>query len=311
MSNENSWKSVQNKPRSGRKQQQQQSPTTTPATTTTTTTNSNSNTSGASISSNNINISSPTNPTTSTSLNHSQTITNSPSVALGGNQQNNATTSNTSSAKKKTNNVETNEKVHPLGDTFTFSYFRKEKGIDYEDCMKNVGDFSTVEQFWALYTHMKRPYELKVSMDYHLFKQGIKPMWEDDKNKTGGRLMLRCKSGYSARIWEDLLLAFIGQQFKNTNDVNGVVISIRENHDIISIWNADGEKEEIQEALKQDAMKLLNLPSQTKLEYKPHQESINNHTKMLEMIGNNATSQGFDEDAVTELDQELEVYLKR
>ena len=35
-----------------------------------------------------------------------------------------------------------------------------------------------VEQFWALYGHLARPCELTSSSDYHLFKQGIKPMWE-------------------------------------------------------------------------------------------------------------------------------------
>lgn len=35
-----------------------------------------------------------------------------------------------------------------------------------------------VEGFWRLYNHMMRPNDLPNTMDYHLFKTGIKPMWE-------------------------------------------------------------------------------------------------------------------------------------
>lgn len=53
-------------------------------------------------------------------------------------------------------------------------------------------------------------------MDFHLFKQGIKPVWEDAANRKGGKWILRLKKGLSSRIWENLLLAVIGKSFLNT-----------------------------------------------------------------------------------------------
>ena len=35
-----------------------------------------------------------------------------------------------------------------------------------------------MEQFWSIYAHCVRPHDMKVHSDYHLFKEGIKPMWE-------------------------------------------------------------------------------------------------------------------------------------
>lgn len=35
-----------------------------------------------------------------------------------------------------------------------------------------------VQGFWRLYNHLVRPNDLPNTMDYHLFKTGIKPMWE-------------------------------------------------------------------------------------------------------------------------------------
>ena len=35
-----------------------------------------------------------------------------------------------------------------------------------------------MEQFWSIYGHCVRPHDMKGHSDYHLFKEGIKPMWE-------------------------------------------------------------------------------------------------------------------------------------
>lgn len=48
----------------------------------------------------------------------------------------------------------------------------------YDQNLKLVGRFASVEQFWGLYSHLVRPSELTTHTDFHLFKVGIKPMWE-------------------------------------------------------------------------------------------------------------------------------------
>lgn len=35
-----------------------------------------------------------------------------------------------------------------------------------------------VEEFWSVYSHLKRPNDLPSSINYHLFREGIAPMWE-------------------------------------------------------------------------------------------------------------------------------------
>lgn len=48
-------------------------------------------------------------------------------------------------------------------------------------------------------------------MDYHLFKSGIKPMWEDSANRRGGKWMVRLRKGIASRYWEDLVRTrFVG-----------------------------------------------------------------------------------------------------
>ena len=52
-----------------------------------------------------------------------------------------------------------------------------------------------MEQFWHIYSHMVRPNDLVGHCDIHLFKESIKPMWEDDKNKMGGKWIVRLRKG--------------------------------------------------------------------------------------------------------------------
>jgi hypothetical protein len=49
---------------------------------------------------------------------------------------------------------------------------------NYDQNLKLIGRFASVEQFWALYSHLVRPSDLQSHSDFHLFKAGIKPMWE-------------------------------------------------------------------------------------------------------------------------------------
>jgi len=62
-------------------------------------------------------------------------------------------------------------------------------------------------------------------------------MWEDEANKNGGRWVIRVSKGYANKLWEDLILALIGEQFTHENDVNGIIVQVKQAGDQISIWN--------------------------------------------------------------------------
>ncbi len=92
-------------------------------------------------------------------------------------------------------------------------------------------------------------------------------MWEDEANKVGGRWVIRLNKGYSNKLWEDLILAMIGEQFDAENEINGIVITIRPNGDTISIWNRNGKDQVVVDRIKHDLIRLLNLPEDIKIEY--------------------------------------------
>nr|XP_033933380.1 eukaryotic translation initiation factor 4E type 2-like isoform X2 [Pseudochaenichthys georgianus] len=116
-----------------------------------------------------------------------------------------------------------------------------ERPIDEEDqemtdCHHDNGDGTNlnnnnnrrkVEQFWRFYSHLVRPGDLSGHSDFHLFKEGIKPMWEDDCNRGGGKWIIRLRKGLASRFWENIVLAMVGEQFMVGEEICGAVVSIR------------------------------------------------------------------------------------
>lgn len=116
--------------------------------------------------------------------------------------------------------------------------------VDYEKTLHAIAGFDTLEEFFEIYKHLQRPSDLPLVSDYHIFKKGVRPVWEDDENKKGGKWIIRLRKGVADRYWEELLFAMIGDQFAEASEeVCGAVLSVRNGEDILSIWvRNDGGK---------------------------------------------------------------------
>ncbi|KAF3479522.1 eukaryotic translation initiation factor 4E-4 [Arthroderma uncinatum] len=147
------------------------------------------------------------------------------------------------------------------------------KYSDYEKSTIPLASISSVEGFWTVYSHLKRPSLLPTVSDYHIFKKNIRPVWEDEANKKGGKWIIRLKKGVADRYWEDLLLAMVGDQFAEASEeVCGAVLSVRSGEDVLSIWTKidGGRNIKIRETIK----RLLAFPPDTNIIWKSHDDSI-------------------------------------
>jgi len=172
---------------------------------------------------------------------------------------------------------------HKLQYCYCLWFSRKNPGKQqlnqkYEDSIKLIGAFSSVEQFWSFYTYMVRPGELTGHSDVHLFKHGIRPMWEDKANKNGGKWIVRLKKGLASRCWENLILAMLGEQFMVGPEICGAVVSLRYQEDIISIWNRNASDQATTSRIRDILRRVLNLPQNTIMEYKAHMASLSDHS---------------------------------
>ena len=128
---------------------------------------------------------------------------------------------------------------------WTFWYDKRTKDPNsnqsWGDHLKKINSFVTVEQFWRIYTHLKRPSQLEKDENIYCFRGLNKPMWETWPN--GGVWLRKLKrsedNGWLLdKRWELLILAAIGEAFENP-DVVGIALSARQKEDIIALWNRD------------------------------------------------------------------------
>jgi len=128
-----------------------------------------------------------------------------------------------------------------------------------------------------------------------------RPVWEDPLNLSGGKWIIRLKKGTADRIWEDLVLAIIGDQFyecrsgaetsasKNENEgqngsepgsasewpeICGCTISVRQHEDIVSLWNRVDGDIKVREKIRDTLRKVLDLNPATVMEYKSNNDSM-------------------------------------
>ena len=89
----------------------------------------------------------------------------------------------------------------------------------------------TVEEFWSFFNHLKVPSELDkdTAANYHFFRTGIKPMWEDSANKNGGKWVVSFNKGDAElfdRTWMLLLMGLVGEELDPTMQICGIVVSV-------------------------------------------------------------------------------------
>jgi len=173
------------------------------------------------------------------------------------------------------------EGEHRLQSQYCLWYSRRGPGKqshNFDQNLKLLGRFATCEQFWAIYSHMVKPGELASHSDFHLFKMGIKPMWEDEANKFGGKWIVRLRKGLSSRCWENLVLAMLGEQFMVGEEICGAVVSIRFQEDILSIWNRTACDQAVTNRIRDTFRRVLSLPTGTAIEYKAHNDSLKDNS---------------------------------
>ena len=169
-----------------------------------------------------------------------------------------------------------------LNEKFSFYYrvdnslLGKVGNLQYENTVKKIADFETVEDFWKIFQHMKKPESLQSGIDFQLFKYNITPLWEDDSNKKGGRISIKLKKENSSLVWEEIILLLIGGDFpeKIRNEINGVLISVRKEFNFLQIWFKTYEKNNINE-INNCLRELLQIPNEVDLDVKPFSKDKN------------------------------------
>jgi len=125
--------------------------------------------------------------------------------------------------------------------------------------------------------------ELSLKSDYHLFKQGVRPEWEDIQNKNGGKWAYQFKDRRATvpidDLWLNVMLAAIGETLEadDAKEVMGVVVNVRKAFYRIGVWTRTtggkgGNKDTLMEIGKR-FKEVLKLPSRENVEFSGHTDS--------------------------------------
>ncbi|BGP13488.1 eukaryotic translation initiation factor 4E [Rhodosporidiobolus nylandii] len=175
---------------------------------------------------------------------------------------------------------------HPLYAPWTLwfdSASKQDKAKSWDEALTKVVAFESVEDFWSLYNNIVPPSLLAANSNYYLFKEGIKPAWEDAANAQGGKWSVQLPRGkYTDQIdqqWLYTMLAAIGETFETpfipsaasptfedpsspapsaadapapsplpatfSNEITGVIVSARKAFFRINIWTRSSSSPEV------------------------------------------------------------------
>lgn len=137
-----------------------------------------------------------------------------------------------------------NDGEHCLRHSWTFWYLKFGPNFDWEHSQIDVATFSTVESFWGVFDRLLPLTETHHGCNYSLFKYGIRPIWEDPRNRNGGRFVFTINkdmSGeykqYAMEMWTEFCMLIIGNQYEQIcEQICGIVGGNRNNQIKIAIW---------------------------------------------------------------------------
>ena len=103
---------------------------------------------------------------------------------------------------------------------------------------KQIFDIDTIEGAIAITETI--PDILVKNCMLFLMRQGVKPIWEDPKNRQGGCFSYKISNKNVCEVWRDLSYVLVGESISTQSsfvaNVTGITISPKKNFCIIKIW---------------------------------------------------------------------------
>lgn len=169
---------------------------------------------------------------------------------------------------------------HPLNSKWTLWYTKPptDPNEAWSDLLKQVVTFDTIEEFWGVFHTIPNVSELPLKADYHLFREDIKPEWEDARNAEGGKWNYKFKTNTESinDVWTTSVLSVIGETIeRNDNEeseVNGIVFNVRKGVWRIGLWTKSCDIEKLT-PIGETFKKVLGLSEQDQVEFFPHKET--------------------------------------
>jgi hypothetical protein len=151
----------------------------------------------------------------------------------------------------------------PLVHSWDFWHDRQDRGANspsasndpssaYEERLVRLAEVNDIRSFWSVFNNFDTAL-LPLRDSVHLFKRGVKPIWEDPRNVQGGAWTFRVPKQLAAEFWKEVCMMAIGEQLQAAvaeegvetfrDDICGVSLGVRFGSMLVQVWNRDGEHE--------------------------------------------------------------------
>ena len=128
--------------------------------------------------------------------------------------------------------------THTLHDTWVLWAHLPHDQDWSNESYKEIMSFHTVEEAISLLEAI--PPNMLTSCMIFIMRQGIRPLWEDSKNRNGGCFSYKIDNRYISTVWKDLTYSLIGETLANDGSIqesiNGITVSPKKNFGIVKIW---------------------------------------------------------------------------
>ena len=148
-------------------------------------------------------------------------------------------------------------------------------GGDWKDCLRNIGTFKTVGEFWRIFNHIKLPSQVPVQSNYSVFCENVEPTWEDPANSDGGKFILtiskkESRTGKCDKFWLFTLMAMLGETLDASgSEILGAVVSVRKSESRVSLW-LKGTNKDTCERVGEKWKKTLEMDSSMVIKFQAH-----------------------------------------
>ncbi|BCS25980.1 eukaryotic translation initiation factor 4E [Aspergillus puulaauensis] len=147
--------------------------------------------------------------------------------------------------------------------TFWYDKHSESASSDYDERLyvlyEDVADIATFYRVYNNYPWDKVPQRDTV----HIFRKGVKPVWEDPENLKGGCWRFRVPKRKAQAFFHEIAILCISNEFqavleKEHDHVLGVSTSVRFNTHLISVWNKLGSNERSVKLLEETILNRLS-----------------------------------------------------
>ena len=153
---------------------------------------------------------------------------------------------------------------------------KKTDKANFFEKIKKTLHISTLKDLAAFYGNFRKPKTMPNGCEVYLFKEGIKPLWEDKSNQNGGSFFLHIKKTFANKIWENFLTSIVSEELEELKKVNGIIMRVLLLEVVFYIWTKDLTKAE-ERVMIQWVKNTAGLSAKIKLEFKRHPKPNKEH----------------------------------